>query len=101
MEQMKKEDYKNTENLVREAFWNVYKPGADEHYFVHEMRNHPDFLPELAFVLEKDGKVVGEPVWFEKTASNWKFSVKNLNGSYEAKFYAVNADNEVHTITVE
>lgn len=54
----------------------------------------------VEMVLEKDGKVVGEPVWFEKTASNWKFSVKNLNGSYEAKFYAVNAvnaDNEVHT----
>ena len=43
----KKEDYRATENLIREAFWNVYKPGADEHYFVHQMRNHPDFIPEL------------------------------------------------------
>ena len=48
-------DYRAVEELTREAFWNVYKPGADEHYFVHMMRNHPDFIPELAFVLEKDG----------------------------------------------
>ena len=44
-------DYRAVEELTREAFWNVYKPGADEHYFVHMMRNHPDFIPELAFVL--------------------------------------------------
>ena len=52
-------DYRAVEELTREAFWNVYKPGADEHYFVHMMRNHPDFIPELAFVLEKDGEIVG------------------------------------------
>ena len=50
-------DYRAVEELTREAFWNVYKPGADEHYFVRMMRNHPDFIPELAFVLEKDGVV--------------------------------------------
>ena len=52
-------DYREVENLTREAFWNVYKPGADEHYFVHMMRSHPDFIPELAFVLEIGGKIVG------------------------------------------
>ena len=52
-------DYRAVEELTREAFWNVYKPGADEHYYVHEMRKHPDFLPELAFVLELDGRIVG------------------------------------------
>ena len=52
-------DYRAVEELTREAFWNVYKPGADEHYYVHEMRKHPDFIPELAFVLEKDGKIIG------------------------------------------
>ena len=49
-------DYRAVEELTREAFWNVYKPGADEHYYVHQMRKHPDFIPELAFVLELDGK---------------------------------------------
>lgn len=52
-------DYRAVEELTRNAFWNVYKPGADEHYFVHTMRNHPDFIPELAFVLEKDGEIIG------------------------------------------
>ena len=52
-------DYRAVEELTREAFWNVYKPGADEHYYVHKMRSHPDFIPELAFVLEKDGKIIG------------------------------------------
>ena len=52
-------DYRAVEELTREAFWNVYKPGADEHYFVHMMRSHPDFIPELDFVLEIDGKIVG------------------------------------------
>ena len=52
-------DYREVENLTREAFWNVYKPGADEHYFVHMMRSHPDFIPELAFVLVHDGSIIG------------------------------------------
>ena len=53
------QDYRAVEELTRNAFWNVYKPGADEHYFVHMMRCHPDFIPELAFVLEKDGEIIG------------------------------------------
>jgi len=52
-------DYRAVEELTREAFWNVYKPGADEHYYVHMMRSHPDSIPELAYVLEKDGEIVG------------------------------------------
>jgi predicted N-acetyltransferase YhbS len=54
-----KDDYRAVEELTREAFWNVYKPGADEHYFVHTMRERPDFIPELAFVLEKGGEIIG------------------------------------------
>ena len=53
-------DYRQVENLTRESFWNVYTPGAAEHYFVNQMRSHPDFIPELAFVLELDGRIVGE-----------------------------------------
>lgn len=51
-----KNDWRAVEELTREAFWNVYQPGASEHYYVHEMRKHPDFLPELAFVLELGGR---------------------------------------------
>ena len=51
-------DYRAVEELTREAFWNVCKPGADEHYFVHQMRSHPDFIPELAFVLKKEEREI-------------------------------------------
>ena len=69
-------DYRAVEELTREAFWNVYKPGADEHYFVHQMRSHPDFLPELAFVAEADGRIVGSimytKAWLEDEAGKRK-----------------------------
>jgi len=52
-------DYRAVEELTREAFWNVYKPGADEHYYAHMMRSHPDFIPELDFVLEDCGRIIG------------------------------------------
>ena len=45
--------------LVREAFWNLYVPGCDEHYLAHIMRTHPDYLPGLEFVAEQDGRLVG------------------------------------------
>ncbi len=56
-------DYKTIENVTREAFWNVYSPGCSEHYFVHMMRHHKDFIPELAFVLEKDGEIIGNVMY--------------------------------------
>lgn len=59
----RKEERRAVENLVRESFWNVYRPGCLEHYVLHEMRNHPDFIPELNFVLEKDGKLIGQNVF--------------------------------------
>ena len=40
-------DYREVENLTREAFWNVYRPGCDEHYIVHILRNHEDFIPDV------------------------------------------------------
>ena len=46
----KPEDYREVENLTREAFWNVYRPGCLEHYVLNQYRNNPDFIPELAFV---------------------------------------------------
>lgn len=52
-------DYRSVENLTREAFWNQNVPGCNEHYLVHTMRNHTDFIPELAFVLEKNGEIIG------------------------------------------
>lgn len=56
-------DYEETENLVREAFWNVYRPGCLEHYLIHCLRKDKDFIPELDFVMEKDGKLIGQVVF--------------------------------------
>lgn len=54
-----KTDYKTVEEITRKAFYNVYVPGCVEHYLVHIMRQHEDFIPELDFVIELDGQVIG------------------------------------------
>lgn len=59
-------DYFTVENITREAFWNINVPGCSEHYFVHVMRSHEDFIPQLDFVIEADGKVIGS-VMYTKT----------------------------------
>lgn len=48
-------DYETIERITREAFYNMYIPGCVEHYPVHIMRGHEDFIPELDFVLELNG----------------------------------------------
>ena len=52
-------DYKAVEDITRKAFYNMYVPGCSEHYLVHIMRGHEDFIPELDFVLELDNRVIG------------------------------------------
>ena len=54
-----KADYEIVEKITREAFYNLYIPGCVEHYLVHIMRNHKDFIPELDFVLELNGNIIG------------------------------------------
>ena len=56
----RKEEYRDVESLVRESFWNVYRPGCLEHYVLNQLRNDPAFVPELDFVMEKDGRVIGQ-----------------------------------------
>ena len=52
----KKEDWRETENLIRESFWNVYRPGCSEHYVMQVLRDDPAFIPELDFVMEQNGR---------------------------------------------
>ena len=52
-------DYREVENLTREAFWNVYRPGCLEHYVLHTFRGKSEFIPDLDFVMELDGKIIG------------------------------------------
>ncbi len=53
-----KDDYSQVEELTREAFWNLYVPGCDEHYLCHILRKHKDFISELDYVVELDGKII-------------------------------------------
>ena len=61
----RKEEYREVENLVRESFWNVYRPGCSEHYVIHMLRNDPAFVKELDFVMEKDGKLIGQNMFMK------------------------------------
>lgn len=56
-------DYAIVENLTREAFWNVYRPGCLEHYVLHCYRERPEFIPALDFVMEKDGQIIGHVMY--------------------------------------
>lgn len=65
----KKVEYREVEKLVRESFWNVYKPGCSEHYVLHVLRDDSAFVKELDFVMEKDGRLIGQNV-FVRTVIN-------------------------------
>ena len=60
-----KEDHRAIENLVRESFWNVYRPGCSEHLVIHVLRDDPAFIPELDFIMEKDGKLIGQNMFMK------------------------------------
>lgn len=59
----RKEEYRKVEELVRESFWNVYRPGCLEHYLLNQLRKNADFVKELDFVMEKDGELIGQNVF--------------------------------------
>ena len=94
----KPEDYREVENLTREAFWNVYAPGCVEHYVLNQYRNNPDFIPELDFVLESDGgKIIGH-VMFSKAEiikengtvlPAWTFGPISIHPDYKRKGYGL------------
>lgn len=71
-------DYLAVEDLTRRAFYNLYVPGCAEHYLVHIMRTHPDFLPELAFVLESEGQVLGSILYTKATLTDEAGTVKEI-----------------------
>ena len=65
----KKEDYRAVENLVRESFWNVYRPGCSEHYVIHVLRDDPAFVKELDFVMEENGSIIGQNVFMRNAVA--------------------------------
>ena len=61
----RKNEHREVENLVRDSFWNVYRPGCLEHYVLHQLRRDPAFVPELDFVMEKDGQIIGQNMFMQ------------------------------------
>ena len=96
------EDYREVENLTREAFWNVYRPGCTEHYVLNQYRSNPDFIPELDFVMEEDGKKIGHVMFskaeivldadcpiVEKRLPAWTFGPISIHPDYKRKGYGL------------
>jgi predicted N-acetyltransferase YhbS len=52
-------DFKEVENVIREAFWNVYMPGCDEHLIIHKLKDDKCFVNDLSLVIEEDNKIIG------------------------------------------
>ena len=93
----KPQDWREVENLTREAFWNVYRPGCLEHYVLHCFRSDPDFIPELDFVMEEDGRIIGH-VMFSKAEivlddgsrfPSWTFGPISIDPAYKRKGYGL------------
>ena len=61
----KREEYREVENLVKESFWNVYRPGCSEHYVLHVLRDDPAFIKELDFVMEQNGRLIGQNMFMK------------------------------------
>ena len=60
-----RKDHREVENLIRESFWNVYRPGCSEHYVIHVLRDDPAFVKELDFVMEQDGRLIGQNMFMK------------------------------------
>ena len=91
------QDYREVENLTRDAFWNVYRPGCLEHFVLHQYRDNPDFIKELDFVMEEDGQIIGH-VMFSKAEiilndgtpfPAWTFGPISIHPDYKRKGYGL------------
>ncbi len=71
-------DYAAVEQITREAFWNLYVPGCQEHYLAHILRGHADFIPELDFVAELDGQVIGNVMYTKSTLTSQSGEKKQI-----------------------
>ena len=71
-------DYERVEEITRKAFWNLYIPGCNEHYLVHVMRSHKDFLPELDLVIEADNQIIGNIIYTKTKLVDESGEEKNI-----------------------
>lgn len=59
----RQDEQRQVESLVRESFWNVYRPGCLEHYVLNQLRQDEAFVPELNFVMELEGRLIGQIIF--------------------------------------
>ena len=93
----RQEEYRQVENLVRESFWNIYTPGCTEHYVLHCYRDNPDFIPQLDFVMEKEGKLIGQVIFSKAelilqdgtSLPSWTFGPICIHPDYKRKGYGL------------
>lgn len=90
-------DYREVENLTREAFWNVYRPGCTEHYVLNQYRSNPDFVQELDLVMEEDDRIIGH-IMFSRAelvlddgtkVPSWTFGPISIHPDYKRKGYGL------------
>ncbi len=62
IQQTKAKDFRTTENITREAFWNLFKPGCDEHLVLHNLRKSKSYLPELDLVAKAENSIIGHAI---------------------------------------
>ena len=90
-------DWQEVENLTREAFWNVYRPGCLEHFVLNRYRSNPDFIPELDFVMEVGGRIIGHVMYSraELTSDNgdvlqaWTLGPISIHPDWKRKGYGL------------
>ena len=86
------EDYHAAEHLTREAFWNVYRPGCQEHFVLHCFRSRPEYIPELAFVMEKGDELIGHIMFVRATLTEIPiatFGPISIAPAYQHKGYGL------------
>ncbi len=71
-------DFRKVEELTRKAFWNLHSPGCDEHYLVHTIRDHQDFIPELDLVMELDATIIGNIMYAKSKLISANGSQKDI-----------------------
>ncbi len=94
-------DYREVENLTRDAFWNVYRPGCTEHFVLNQYRSNPDFIPELDLVMEEDGMIIGHVMFSRaelvlddgKRLPSWTFGPISIHPDYKRKGYGLKLMN--------
>ncbi len=90
-------DFREVENLTREAFWNVYRPGCVEHFVLMKYRDNPDFIPELDFVMEEDDRIIGHVMYSkaeiigedDNVIPAWTFGPISIHPDYKRKGYGL------------